>query len=46
MMACDLCEDWYHPVCVGLPEDRVNLVGQFICPRCMEGTSACSSLKP
>ncbi|KAI5475666.1 zinc finger, PHD-type protein [Pseudohyphozyma bogoriensis] len=32
MIACDKCENWYHLDCIGIPDDKVDLVDQFICP--------------
>ncbi|GAA5933685.1 hypothetical protein JCM1841_005505 [Sporobolomyces salmonicolor] len=34
MIACDRCEEWFHTDCVGIPDDSVELVDQFICPKC------------
>lgn len=36
MIACDRCDEWYHPRCVGESEVGVDLVDQFICPLCIE----------
>ncbi|CUA76933.1 COMPASS component SPP1 [Rhizoctonia solani] len=35
MIACDRCDDWYHPICVNLPESDVDLIDQFVCPLCV-----------
>ncbi|CAE6391258.1 unnamed protein product [Rhizoctonia solani] len=35
MIACDRCDDWYHPTCVNLPEFDVDLIDQFVCPLCV-----------
>ncbi|KAJ1309499.1 hypothetical protein OPQ81_006274 [Rhizoctonia solani] len=35
MIACDRCDDWYHPNCVNLPELDVDLIDQFVCPLCV-----------
>ncbi|CAE6530721.1 unnamed protein product [Rhizoctonia solani] len=35
MIACDRCDDWYHPNCVNLPEFDVDLIDQFVCPLCV-----------
>ncbi|CAE6429152.1 unnamed protein product [Rhizoctonia solani] len=35
MIACDRCDDWYHPNCVKLPEFDVDLIDQFVCPLCV-----------
>ncbi|KAF8501917.1 hypothetical protein JB92DRAFT_2975306 [Gautieria morchelliformis] len=34
MIACDRCDEWYHPACVGMVEAEVDLVDQFICSSC------------
>jgi PHD-finger len=34
MIACDRCDEWYHPACVGMVEAEVDLVDQFICASC------------
>ncbi|KAG8986900.1 hypothetical protein FRB90_003717 [Tulasnella sp. 427] len=34
MIACDNCDDWCHPGCVGLPEADLDLVDLFFCPAC------------
>ncbi|KIO33663.1 hypothetical protein M407DRAFT_186837 [Tulasnella calospora MUT 4182] len=34
MIACDNCDDWCHPGCVGLPETDLDLVDLFFCPAC------------
>ncbi|KIJ45275.1 hypothetical protein M422DRAFT_117909, partial [Sphaerobolus stellatus SS14] len=34
MIACDRCDEWYHPGCVGMLEVEVDLVDQFICNNC------------
>ncbi|QRV85801.1 SET domain-containing protein [Ceratobasidium sp. AG-Ba] len=39
MIACDRCDDWYHPSCVKLPETDIDLIDQFVCPLCVP--SAC-----
>ncbi|CCO34591.1 Set1 complex component spp1 Short=Set1C component spp1 [Rhizoctonia solani AG-1 IB] len=35
MIACDRCDDWYHPNCVNLSELDVDLIDQFVCPLCV-----------
>ncbi|KAG9124747.1 hypothetical protein FRC07_010398, partial [Ceratobasidium sp. 392] len=35
MIACDRCDDWYHPSCVSLPESDIDLIDQFVCPLCV-----------
>jgi hypothetical protein len=34
MLACDTCQEWYHPRCVGIDDIKVELVDAFVCPRC------------
>ncbi|TKY90673.1 hypothetical protein EX895_000671 [Sporisorium graminicola] len=34
MIMCDRCDSWYHYRCVGITEEDVELVDQFICPPC------------
>ncbi|KAI0033155.1 hypothetical protein K488DRAFT_48234 [Vararia minispora EC-137] len=36
MIACDRCDEWYHPTCVNMPDLEVDLVDQFICPLCIQ----------
>jgi COMPASS component SPP1 len=36
MIACDRCDEWFHTQCVGIREEEVDLVDQFICPGCVE----------
>jgi hypothetical protein len=33
-MMCDVCEEWYHPGCVGIPVERVEAIATWTCPRC------------
>lgn len=42
MIACDRCDEWYHPSCVGMPDQEVDLVDQFICEKCKKGESTLS----
>ncbi|KAG8722155.1 hypothetical protein FRC09_006733 [Ceratobasidium sp. 395] len=39
MIACDRCDDWYHPSCVQLPESDIDLIDQFVCPLCAPSES-------
>jgi len=39
MIACDRCDEWYHPGCVGMPELEVDLVDQFMCENCRKSKS-------
>lgn len=40
MIQCDLCEDWYHASCVGIPDDSVHLIDLFVCPHCETSESS------
>ena len=33
-ISCDICEDWFHPVCVGIPSSSTKFIDQFVCPVC------------
>ncbi|CAH8571715.1 unnamed protein product [Schistosoma mattheei] len=36
-IACDGCDEWYHPECVGLtPEQAVNHTDTYLCPTCCQ----------
>ncbi|KAG8904920.1 hypothetical protein FRC01_008547, partial [Tulasnella sp. 417] len=43
MIACDNCDDWCHPGCVGLPETDLDLVDLFFCPSCTASTPSLST---
>ncbi|KAG9102017.1 hypothetical protein FRC06_002411 [Ceratobasidium sp. 370] len=45
MIACDRCDDWYHPSCVGLPERDIDLIDQFVCPLCVSKYNAHTTYK-
>lgn len=36
MIACDRCDEWYHTLCVNMPDLEIDLVDTFICPPCVE----------
>ena len=33
-ISCDICEDWFHPICVGIPASSTKYINQFVCPIC------------
>ncbi|CAH8603739.1 unnamed protein product [Heterobilharzia americana] len=44
-IACDGCDEWYHPECVGLtPEEAVNHPDTYLCPACRESSQRKSSI--
>ena len=36
MIGCDKCDEWYHPVCVGLDITLIQDIAtfDFVCPSC------------
>ncbi|KAH0838335.1 hypothetical protein J3R83DRAFT_6614 [Lanmaoa asiatica] len=36
MIACDRCDEWFHTLCVNMPDLEIDLVDQFICPPCIQ----------
>ena len=34
MVQCDLCEDWFHPRCVGTPRAEIEQLEVFVCGDC------------
>lgn len=42
MIACDFCDEWYHAACLGIADEAVELIDQFVCPECEKSTSSCS----
>ncbi|KDN52200.1 Phd domain protein, partial [Tilletiaria anomala UBC 951] len=34
MLACDNCNEWYHTRCMGIKDEWINIVDQFICSVC------------
>ncbi|PWN28904.1 hypothetical protein BDZ90DRAFT_134082 [Jaminaea rosea] len=47
MIACDLCDEWYHAACVPSMDDELAaLVDVFVCPRCEPHTTECTTMKP
>lgn len=38
MIACDMCEDWFHGECVGVDKSVGEaLIVRYVCPRCSDG---------
>lgn len=42
MVGCDMCDNWFHPGCVGLDETQVDMLDAFICAPCEERTGKAS----
>ncbi|CAF1658248.1 unnamed protein product [Rotaria magnacalcarata] len=42
MIACDLCDDWYHWECVGIAEEPPESIPWF-CPKCHRSNSSTAS---
>lgn len=36
MIACDICEEWYHGSCVGVEEAESSKIKRYACPPCVE----------
>ncbi|PIK62821.1 putative CXXC-type zinc finger protein 1 [Apostichopus japonicus] len=36
MIACDICEEWYHGSCVGVEESESSKIKRYACPPCIE----------
>jgi len=37
MIACDICENWFHGECVNVhSEQQAKTIQQFLCPSCLE----------
>ena len=34
MVACDGCDDWFHPGCVKIDESKLDLLDSYICAKC------------
>jgi len=34
MLGCDTCDEWFHPVCVGLSDNEARELDKFKCPLC------------
>lgn len=46
MIACDRCDDWYHGQCVGIEDEKIQLVDMFVCPKCELHTPDRTTWKP
>jgi hypothetical protein len=38
MIACDICDDWFHGRCVGMVERDASLIDRFICKKFQNST--------
>ncbi|ORX38412.1 hypothetical protein BD324DRAFT_649781 [Kockovaella imperatae] len=45
MVACDNCDDWFHPACVGIDEKKLDLLDIYICAQCEPKTPLRTSYK-
>ncbi|KAK3108400.1 hypothetical protein FSP39_007216 [Pinctada imbricata] len=36
MIQCDLCDDWFHPVCVSLDDEEARNISKWFCPGCFD----------
>lgn len=34
MIGCDGCDDWFHGDCVGMDQNKAQLIIKFMCPNC------------
>ncbi|WWD19205.1 hypothetical protein CI109_103663 [Kwoniella shandongensis] len=39
MIGCESCDNWFHPPCVGLSEEMVDLLDVYICKSCERSTA-------
>ena len=37
MIACDVCEEWFHGKCVGVTEEQGEEIDLYTCPSCRTG---------
>ena len=33
-ICCDVCDEWFHPRCAGVPESVIEYIKEFVCPIC------------
>ncbi len=45
MIACDLCDEWYHGRCVSLTRAQSKRIDIFVCPPCAEKTGRTTTFK-
>ncbi|OCF43991.1 hypothetical protein I317_02097 [Kwoniella heveanensis CBS 569] len=38
MLGCESCDNWFHPNCVGLTDEMVDLLDVYICKSCERNT--------
>jgi hypothetical protein len=36
-VSCDRCQNWYHIACIGVAEEDIGLLDQYVCPVCEKG---------
>ncbi|KAI9276294.1 hypothetical protein BY458DRAFT_506232 [Sporodiniella umbellata] len=46
MIACDVCDDWFHGECISIKEIESEFVDLYICHKCSKATNKCTSWKP
>ncbi|CAM6090958.1 unnamed protein product [Calypogeia fissa] len=34
LLQCDFCQDWYHPLCLGVTQAQTRGQKQYVCPYC------------
>eukprot|EP00727_Mastigamoeba_balamuthi_P008875 m51a1_g461 putative phd-finger family protein (626) ;mRNA; f:168721-171164 len=40
MVACEGCEEWFHPQCVGTTQAQCEKIAKWYCPQCKKGEAA------
>ena len=40
MIACDSCDDWFHPSCIGLTKKEASALLTYQCPNCLAAVPA------
>lgn len=41
MICCDLCDEWYHESCLGIPDIELLKESEWLCPRCLVRSNKC-----